>query len=68
MAFFASPAKLWLSKKLASRNATTLKRPQSQEDLPALGVPTDPEKDLSEAIAEVKEEIESRRRKPPQKN
>src|SRR5439155_3714179 len=56
--FFASPATLWLSKKLARRNAPTLKRLDSQEHLPALGLPNDPEKELDEVIAEMKEGIE----------
>ncbi|KAI9784993.1 MAG: lysophospholipid acyltransferase [Geoglossum umbratile] len=68
MAFFASPAKPLLIKKLAKRNTPALKRPDSQEHLPSLGLPSDPEKELDEVIAEVKEEIESRRRKSLQKS
>ena len=68
MAFFASPAKPWLMKKLAERNVPALKRMDSQEHLPSLGLPNDPGKELDEVIAEVRGEIESRRRKSLQKS
>ncbi|KAH0563116.1 hypothetical protein GP486_002311 [Trichoglossum hirsutum] len=68
MAFFASPAKQWLTEKLASRNAPKIKSSQSQDDLPTLGLPNDPGKDLGDAISEVRAEVELRRRKSPQKN
>jgi lysophospholipid acyltransferase len=67
-AFFASPAKAVLVKKLNKRaGTTTLKRTASQDSLsskePVLGLPAEPEKDLDELVGEVKAEIEARQRK-----
>jgi len=68
-AFFASPAKAFLIKKLNERAGTSgpLKRTQSQESLaskePVLGLPSEPQKDLEELVSEVKAEVEARQRK-----
>lgn len=68
-AFFASPAKGFLIKKLNERAGTSghLKKTQSQEDLrsrePMLGLPSEPQKDLEELVSEVKAEVEIRQRK-----
>jgi lysophospholipid acyltransferase len=68
-AFFASPAKAFLVKKLNKRSGAAgpkLQRNQSQESLaakePLLGLPPNPEQDFEELIQEVKAEIESRQR------
>jgi len=68
-AFFASPAKGFLVKKLNARAGTTgpLKRTHSQESLaskePVLGLPPEPQKDFEELVSEVKSEMEARQRK-----
>ncbi|MCJ1353094.1 MAG: lysophospholipid acyltransferase [Icmadophila ericetorum] len=65
MGFFASPAKVWLIKTLNKRNHPMLQRTISQETIsqPLLGLPSDPAQDLDEAMNEVREEFEARRRK-----
>jgi lysophospholipid acyltransferase len=69
-AFFASPAKAYLIKKLNERAGKTgakLQRTHSQETLaskePVLGLPPDPQKDLEEVVQEVRAEMEARQRK-----
>ena len=68
-AFFASPAKAFLIKKLNERAGTSgpLKRTISQESLaskePVLGLPAEPQKDLEEIVSEVRAEMEARQRK-----
>ncbi|TAQ85623.1 1-acylglycerol-3-phosphate O-acyltransferase/1-acylglycerophosphocholine O-acyltransferase [Chlorociboria aeruginascens] len=69
-AFFASPAKARLTEALNKRSSTkgsVLQRTHSQESLastePILGLPPDPQKDLEEAVEEVKAEMELRQRK-----
>jgi lysophospholipid acyltransferase len=66
-AFFASPAKLYLIKKINDRSGGSLKRIHSQESLasnePVLGLPPDPQMDLEEAVQEVKAEMAARQRK-----
>jgi lysophospholipid acyltransferase len=67
-AFFASPAKAFLIKKLNERAGTnTLKRTHSQESLaskePVLGLPSEPQEDLEEMVSEIKAEMEARQRK-----
>lgn len=64
MAFFASPGKALLKKKLESRQgkaSARLKRSTSSESLsgmePILGISKDPEEDLAEAMSEFKAEI-----------
>ncbi|KAL1871592.1 hypothetical protein VTK73DRAFT_1982 [Phialemonium thermophilum] len=81
MAFFASPAKSHLRRRLESRTAaakakisvaaaegsgketSAMHRSASTDSLrePVLGLPTDPEKDLDEAIQELKAEVEAAR-------
>lgn len=65
MAFFASPAKLWLIRKLEKRNHPAVRRTRSQETLgqPLMGLPNDPERDVHEAVVEVRQEVEARRRR-----
>jgi len=67
-AFFASPAKTFLIKKLNQRAGTpTLKRSASYDELsnrePVLGLPAEPQEDLGELLSEVRAEIEARQRK-----
>lgn len=65
MAFFASPAKVWLTKTLNKRNHPVIQRTTSQETIgqPLLGLPSDPAQDIDEVMNEVREEFEARRRK-----
>lgn len=60
MAFFASPAKSWLIKRLEERNQPALKRAESFEH-PLMGLPSDPAGDIDEAVKEIREEVEARR-------
>ena len=69
-AFFASPAKPFLIKKLNERqeaSGTNLQRTQSSESLaskdPVLGLPPNPSKDLEEMMLEAKTEYEARQRR-----
>ncbi len=62
MAFFASPAKLWLSKRLRKRNQNAL-RPKETAEHPLMGLPSDPVGDIDEAVREIKDEVEARRRR-----
>ncbi|TVY91481.1 Lysophospholipid acyltransferase, partial [Lachnellula willkommii] len=67
-AFFASPAKAVLIKKLNERAGTpTLKRSASPDSIsnrePVLGLPAEPQEDLGELLSEVRAEIEARQRK-----
>jgi lysophospholipid acyltransferase len=66
-AFFASPAKPWLKRKLeerANKAGSSLKKSYSQESLagqqPVMGLPPE---SLDEAINEIKMEVEARQRK-----
>ena len=66
--FFASPGKAYLIEKLKARQCgekPALKRTASQDTIshPILGLPSDPGRDIDEAVQEVKDEVESRRRK-----
>jgi lysophospholipid acyltransferase len=66
MAFFASPAKIWLIKQQKKRTSTVEqpKKPdKEQSNQPLLGLPDDPSKDIDEAIQEIKQEVELRRRR-----
>ena len=65
MAFFASPAKSWLTQRLNKRNHPMIKRSASQETIgaPLMGLPNDPGRDIDEAIREVREEVEARTRR-----
>ncbi|KAL9133265.1 MAG: hypothetical protein Q9175_005558 [Cornicularia normoerica] len=62
MAFFASPAKLWLIQKLRKRNQNALQTKEKAEH-PLMGLPSDPAGDINEAVREIKEEVEARRRR-----
>ncbi|MCJ1341112.1 lysophospholipid acyltransferase [Bachmanniomyces sp. S44760] len=65
MAFFASPAKVWLVKSLKERNQPHLQPSLSQETVgqPLMGLPSDPVRDIDEAVKEITDEIEARRRR-----
>ena len=69
-AFFASPAKAFLIKKLNERAGVSgpkLQRTHSQESIaakePVLGLPANPSEDLEEMIQEAKVELEARQRR-----
>ena len=62
MAFFASPAKLWLIQKLRKRNQNAQQTKEKAEH-PLMGLPSDPAGDINEAVREIKEEVEARRRR-----
>jgi lysophospholipid acyltransferase len=65
LGFFASPAKPWLIKRINKRNHPVVKKTVSEETYyePALGLPSDPGRDIDEALDEIREEVESRRRR-----
>jgi lysophospholipid acyltransferase len=64
MAFFASPGKAWLIQQQKKRGAPQIKRTPSQQALsPGLGLPNDPERDIDDALREIREEVEVRRRR-----
>lgn len=60
-AFFASPARAYLSAKQKKRSRPALARTVSA-DTPVLGLPNDLEKEVDDAIKEISEEIEEMRR------
>ena len=62
MAFFASPAKPWLTKRLKQRNQNSL-QPKEKAEHPLMGLPSDPAGDIDEAVREIREEVEARRRR-----
>ncbi|KAK5069694.1 Lysophospholipid acyltransferase [Lithohypha guttulata] len=62
MAFFASPAKVWLVKRLDKRNHPhVLNRTMSDSRMPHLGMPDTEE--IDRAVDEIKAEVEERRRR-----
>ena len=65
MAFFASPAKSWLIKRINERNRPVMHRTASQESYghPTLGLPNDPGRDIDEALTEIRHEVDLRRRR-----
>ena len=77
MAFFSSPGKVWLIKRLEHRNKRVVQKEQErppavttgtgdvhlQGRLVGPGLPDDLEKEVTEAVQEIKEEVESRRNK-----
>ncbi|RMZ82738.1 hypothetical protein DV738_g1551, partial [Chaetothyriales sp. CBS 135597] len=65
IAFFASPGKKLLTKRIDKRNHPHLRRGLSQETVhpPALGLPNDPVREIDEAIEEIKAEVEARNRR-----
>lgn len=62
MAFFASPAKQWLIQRLEQRNQNAL-QPEEKHEQPMMGLPSDPGAEIDEAVREVREEVEARRRR-----
>ena len=67
-AFFASPGKAWLSRRLKARNQIAHKASQATtavaaQQAPLLGLPEDPARDVDEAIREIREEVETRQRR-----
>jgi lysophospholipid acyltransferase len=65
LAFFASPGKKMLIKRLDMRNHPHVRKTISQETvhLPSLGLPNDPGREIDEAIDEIKMEIDQRQRR-----
>ncbi|OAG39606.1 hypothetical protein AYO21_06250 [Fonsecaea monophora] len=65
MAFFASPAKRALTKRLDKRNHPYLRKTIAEETQypPTLGLPNDPIREIDEAIDEIRADIETRRRR-----
>lgn len=65
MAFFASPAKQYLVKQINMRNHPWIQRTASQETVgqPTLGLPSDPGRDIEEALQEIRLEVETRKRR-----
>lgn len=73
LAFFSSPYKATLKKQLEKRQgkySAKLVRSISTESLtgkePILGISRDPEQDISEAVEEIRAEVEARQRKTQQ--
>lgn len=63
-AFFASPGKRWLLKKVKARTTKpAMSRNESQEDLQGamLGVPVDPGREFDDMVDEIIEEVKRRR-------
>ncbi|RMZ81597.1 hypothetical protein DV737_g2532, partial [Chaetothyriales sp. CBS 132003] len=65
IAFFASPGRKLLTKRLDKRNHPHIRRGVSQETIhpPALGLPNDPGREIDEAIEEIRAEVEARNRR-----
>ncbi|PLN79246.1 MBOAT family protein [Aspergillus taichungensis] len=64
VAFFASPAKAFLIRKLKARNRPHAPRTTSTDNLqPTLGLPDDPIEGFDEAVQEIRAEIDARRRR-----
>ena len=63
--FFASPAKQYLIEQINKRNHPRVHRTASQETVgqPTLGLPSDPGRDIDEALQEIRLEVENRRRR-----
>lgn len=64
MAFFASPGKIWLNKRLQMRNKRRIEKEVVGDSRghQLLGLPSDPGEDVQEAVKEIKLEVETRRR------
>jgi lysophospholipid acyltransferase len=62
MAFFYSPAKAILAKKIKAMARPGVRRVKSDQPDVMLGVPGDPEKELQDITAEIKAEIERRKK------
>lgn len=64
LAFFASPAKVFLIKHIKLRNQRApMEAAQEISRPPTLGLPNDPEREFDEAVQEIKAEIDARRRR-----
>ncbi|OAL28234.1 hypothetical protein AYO22_02940 [Fonsecaea multimorphosa] len=65
LGFFASPAKRFLTKRLDKRNHPHLRKTIAEETQhpPSLGLPNDPAREIDEAIDEIRNDIETRRRR-----
>ncbi|KAI1610420.1 MBOAT, membrane-bound O-acyltransferase family-domain-containing protein [Exophiala viscosa] len=65
MAFFASPAKLYLAKAIDKRNHPYTRKTIAQETNypPSLGLPSDPGREIDEAVEELRQEVDMRRRR-----
>ncbi|KAK1149917.1 Lysophospholipid acyltransferase [Aspergillus melleus] len=65
LAFFASPAKGYLIRKLKVRNKPQMTRTSSTESMhqPTLGLPSDAIQEFDDAVQEIRSEIEVRRRR-----
>ncbi|KAI9040918.1 lysophospholipid acyltransferase [Aspergillus affinis] len=65
LAFFASPAKGYLIRKLKVRNKPQMTRTESTESMhqPTLGLPSDAIQEIDDAVQEIRSEIEARRRR-----
>jgi lysophospholipid acyltransferase len=61
MAFFASPAKAFLSKRVKALSRPGVQRIKSDGPDVMLGVPGDPEKEITDISTEIKAEIERRK-------
>ncbi|KAL9080461.1 MAG: hypothetical protein Q9157_000775 [Trypethelium eluteriae] len=62
LGFLASPGKSYLQNEIKKRSTRPkLSRVQSQDSQPVLGLPSDPEKEVNEAIEEIKQELERRK-------
>lgn len=72
MAFFASPAKPFLIRKLKERNRGVVAMKKGEENekrnnengehaIMGLGLPSDPAREVDEAVREIREEVEKRR-------
>ena len=64
MAFFSSPGKVWLIERLKARNQTAIRTQAKQraQKQPLMGLPEDPGGDFGEAVHEIRQEVEARRR------
>jgi lysophospholipid acyltransferase len=64
MALFASPAKDWLIQQQRKRSHPSLHRTHSYDTSyqPLLGLPHDPQRDVDEAVQEIRAEVQARRR------
>ena len=63
MGFFSSPAKPWLKHKLEARNKGAIQKERETRGHPLMGLPSDPGEDIQEAVREIQQEVEMRRRK-----
>ncbi|KAL9104429.1 MAG: hypothetical protein Q9163_000635 [Psora crenata] len=68
MVFFASPAKAWLIQRLRIRNQSATRAQdkaraaEKEREHPLMGLPSDPGGDMEDAVKEMMEEVEGKRR------